>query len=127
MKPDIHPKYVATEVTCSCGNTFTTRSTAKNGVIHVETCNVCHPFYTGKQRVLDTAGHDTAAQGDLDQRAVQGYLQEAPAYPGDADEFHAHHGVGHLQRGLGVADQEGEGVEGSADEGGHPGQGATDR
>jgi large subunit ribosomal protein L31 len=56
MKPDIHPAYVVTEVTCSCGNTFTTRSTAPNGVIHVETCNVCHPFYTGKQRVLDTAG-----------------------------------------------------------------------
>jgi large subunit ribosomal protein L31 len=56
MKRDIHPQYVVTEVTCSCGNTFTTRSTAKNGVIHVETCNVCHPFYTGKQRVLDTAG-----------------------------------------------------------------------
>jgi large subunit ribosomal protein L31 len=56
MKPDIHPQYVVTTVTCSCGNTFTTRSTAKNGQIHVETCNACHPFYTGKQRVLDTAG-----------------------------------------------------------------------
>jgi large subunit ribosomal protein L31 len=56
MKADIHPQYVTTEVTCTCGNSFTTRSTAKNGSIHVETCNVCHPFYTGKQRVLDTAG-----------------------------------------------------------------------
>jgi large subunit ribosomal protein L31 len=56
MKPSIHPQYVVTEVSCSCGNTFTTRSTAKNGVIHVETCSACHPFYTGKQRVLDTAG-----------------------------------------------------------------------
>jgi large subunit ribosomal protein L31 len=56
MKPDIHPAYVETQVSCTCGNTFTTRSTAKNGVIHAETCNVCHPFYTGKQRVLDTAG-----------------------------------------------------------------------
>ena len=56
MKPDIHPAYNVTEVTCSCGNTFTTRSTARNGQIHVETCSVCHPFYTGKQRVLDTAG-----------------------------------------------------------------------
>lgn len=56
MKPDIHPQYVVTEVTCSCGNTFTTRSTASSGAIHVETCNVCHPFYTGKQRVLDTEG-----------------------------------------------------------------------
>ena len=56
MKQGIHPQYVDTEVSCSCGNKFMTRSTAKNGTIHVETCNVCHPFYTGKQRVLDTAG-----------------------------------------------------------------------
>jgi large subunit ribosomal protein L31 len=56
VKADIHPQYGVTEVTCSCGTTFTTRSTAKNGVIHVETCSACHPFYTGKQRVLDTAG-----------------------------------------------------------------------
>jgi large subunit ribosomal protein L31 len=56
MKPDIHPQYTTTQVTCSCGSTFTTRSTAKGGEIHVETCSACHPFYTGKQRVLDTAG-----------------------------------------------------------------------
>jgi large subunit ribosomal protein L31 len=56
MKADIHPQYVDTTVTCSCGNTFTTRSTAKDGTIHAETCSACHPFYTGKQRVLDTAG-----------------------------------------------------------------------
>ena len=56
MKTGIHPEYTATEVICSCGSTFTTRSTAKGGEIHVETCSACHPFYTGKQRVLDTAG-----------------------------------------------------------------------
>ncbi|WFE30244.1 50S ribosomal protein L31 [Solwaraspora sp. WMMD791] len=56
MKKDIHPQYVTTEVTCSCGASFTTRSTASSGKIHVETCSACHPFYTGKQRVLDTAG-----------------------------------------------------------------------
>ena len=56
MKPDIHPTYDVTQVTCSCGNTFTTRSTAPNGVIHADVCSACHPFYTGKQRVLDTAG-----------------------------------------------------------------------
>ncbi|SDY67160.1 LSU ribosomal protein L31P [Micromonospora pattaloongensis] len=56
MKANIHPEYVVTEVTCSCGAKFTTRSTAKSGEIHVETCSDCHPFYTGKQRVLDTAG-----------------------------------------------------------------------
>ncbi len=56
MKADIHPAYVETQVNCACGNSFTTRSTAKNGVIHAEVCSACHPFYTGKQRVLDTAG-----------------------------------------------------------------------
>jgi large subunit ribosomal protein L31 len=56
MKTGIHPEYTATEVICSCGSTFTTRSTAKGDEIRVETCSACHPFYTGKQRVLDTAG-----------------------------------------------------------------------
>ena len=56
MKPDIHPAYVETTVTCTCGNTFTTRSTAKNGVIHADVCSNCHPFYTGKQKILDTGG-----------------------------------------------------------------------
>jgi large subunit ribosomal protein L31 len=56
MKPDIHPAYVETQVTCTCGNTFTTRSTAPNGVIHADVCSACHPFYTGKQKILDTGG-----------------------------------------------------------------------
>jgi large subunit ribosomal protein L31 len=56
MKPDIHPDYVETTVTCTCGNTFTTRSTAANGVIHADICSNCHPFYTGKQKILDTGG-----------------------------------------------------------------------
>ena len=56
MKPDIHPTYVETQVTCTCGNTFTTRSTAPNGVIHADVCSACHPFYTGKQKILDTGG-----------------------------------------------------------------------
>ncbi|HEX3829960.1 MAG TPA: 50S ribosomal protein L31 [Sporichthyaceae bacterium] len=56
MKSDIHPKYGVTEVTCTCGATFTTRSTAKNGVIHADVCSQCHPFYTGKQKILDTGG-----------------------------------------------------------------------
>ena len=54
MKQGIHPDYVKATVRCSCGNTFETRATVPE--IHVEICNVCHPFYTGKQRVLDTAG-----------------------------------------------------------------------
>jgi large subunit ribosomal protein L31 len=56
VKPDIHPKYVETTVTCSCGNTFTTHSTAANGEIHTDVCSACHPFYTGKQKILDTGG-----------------------------------------------------------------------
>ncbi len=56
MKADIHPAYGDTQVSCSCGNTFTTRSTAKNGVIHAEVCSACHPFYTGKQKILDVGG-----------------------------------------------------------------------
>jgi large subunit ribosomal protein L31 len=56
MKPDIHPTYVETQVTCNCGNEFSTRSTATAGSIHVEVCSACHPFYTGKQKILDTGG-----------------------------------------------------------------------
>lgn len=54
MKPDIHPEYVESTVTCSCGETFVTRSTLPE--IKVEICSVCHPFYTGKQRLIDTGG-----------------------------------------------------------------------
>jgi large subunit ribosomal protein L31 len=56
MKPGIHPEYVETTVTCTCGSTFTTRSTAANGQIHTEVCSQCHPFYTGKQKIMDTGG-----------------------------------------------------------------------
>lgn len=56
MKSGIHPEYVETQVTCSCGSTFTTRSTAKNGVIHADVCSHCHPFYTGRQKILDSGG-----------------------------------------------------------------------
>src|SRR6266568_2448036 len=56
MERGIHPDYVDTTVTCTCGTTFTTRSTAKNGVIHADNCSNCPPFYTGKQKILDTGG-----------------------------------------------------------------------
>jgi large subunit ribosomal protein L31 len=55
MKPDIHPAYNTVTVQCSCGNTFETRSTLGKA-LHVEVCSACHPFYTGKQRLVDTAG-----------------------------------------------------------------------
>ncbi|WP_088289944.1 50S ribosomal protein L31 [Kineosporia sp. A_224] len=56
MKSGIHPEYRETTVTCTCGSTFTTRSTAKGGVIQSDVCSQCHPFYTGKQKILDTGG-----------------------------------------------------------------------
>lgn len=56
MKKEIHPQYGETKVTCGCGEIFTTRSTKENGSIYVEVCSACHPFYTGKQRILDTGG-----------------------------------------------------------------------
>ena len=54
MKQGIHPEYVECTVKCSCGNTFTTRSTKSE--LKVDICNVCHPFYTGQQRFVDTGG-----------------------------------------------------------------------
>jgi large subunit ribosomal protein L31 len=56
MKADTHPTYVDTTVTCTCGNTFTTRSTNSSGSINADVCSACHPFYTGKQKILDTGG-----------------------------------------------------------------------
>ena len=54
MKAKIHPKYEPTTITCACGNVIETRSTSKN--IKVEICSACHPFFTGKQKLVDTAG-----------------------------------------------------------------------
>ncbi len=54
MRPKIHPKYDDSKFTCSCGNVIETRSTI--GDSHIEICNKCHPFYTGKQKLVDTAG-----------------------------------------------------------------------
>lgn len=54
MRESIHPPYMEAVVTCACGNTFTTRSTVSK--IRLEICSNCHPFYTGKQKILDTAG-----------------------------------------------------------------------
>jgi len=56
MKQGIHPDYHETKVVCTCGNQFTTRSTARGGVLQADVCSECHPFYTGKQKILDTGG-----------------------------------------------------------------------
>ena len=55
MKDGIHPEYKETTVTCSCGHTFVTRSTLRHD-LQIEVCSTCHPFYTGKQKILDTGG-----------------------------------------------------------------------
>ncbi len=54
MKKDLHPDYELTKITCACGNVIETRSTVKD--INVEICSACHPFFTGKQKLVDTAG-----------------------------------------------------------------------
>ena len=70
MKPGIHPKYQEATVTCSCGNTWQTRSTKPS--MRIELCNKCHPFFTGEQRIVDTAG-----QVERFMRRLEG-AQEAP-------------------------------------------------
>ncbi len=55
MKPEIHPQYDEITVACACGNTFKTRSTMKDD-LQIEICSECHPFFTGKQKLVDTAG-----------------------------------------------------------------------
>jgi len=69
MKSGIHPEYVATTVTCNCGNTYETRSTKASGVINVEVCSNCHPFYTGKQKILDTGGRVARFEARYGKRA----------------------------------------------------------
>jgi large subunit ribosomal protein L31 len=54
VKKDIHPEYATAAVVCACGNTFVTRSTQSE--IHTDICSACHPFFTGKQKLVDTAG-----------------------------------------------------------------------
>lgn len=56
MKPNIHPQYKEVKVICGCGSEFTTRSTQEKDKIQLEVCSLCHPFYTGKQKIVDTAG-----------------------------------------------------------------------
>ncbi len=72
MKADIHPDYVDTTVVCSCGNSFSTRSTVKSGNIHVEVCSACHPFYTGKQKIMDVGGRVEKFERRFGKRARPG-------------------------------------------------------
>ena len=70
MRSGIHPQYVETQVTCGCGNHFTTRSTKASGNITVEVCSACHPFYTGKQKILDSGGRVARFEARYGKRAA---------------------------------------------------------
>lgn len=70
MKPDIHPNYVIATVHCSCGNTFVTKSTKSQ--LNVELCSECHPFYTGKQKLVDTGGRVERFQRRYGERKASG-------------------------------------------------------
>ena len=73
MKADIHPSYAQATVHCSCGNAFTTRSTKPD--LHVELCNECHPFFTGKQKLVDSGGRVERFQRRYGRRTAK----QAPA------------------------------------------------
>jgi large subunit ribosomal protein L31 len=76
MKEKIHPKYGKVVVHCGCGNTFETRSTAEE--IKAETCSMCHPFYTGKQRFMDTAGRIERFQKKYGKSYMKNVAPEQP-------------------------------------------------
>ena len=69
MKTDIHPPYQTIQVTCACGNQFETRSTLSDN-LSVEICSACHPFYTGKQKIVDTAGRVSKFQAKYKRNAA---------------------------------------------------------
>jgi large subunit ribosomal protein L31 len=75
MKKDIHPQYEEATVHCSCGNTFTTRSTKKD--LHVELCSQCHPFYTGKQKLVDSGGRVDRFKRRLEKKSPEQEKSEA--------------------------------------------------
>jgi large subunit ribosomal protein L31 len=72
MRSGIHPEYVETQVTCGCGNQFHTRSTKSTGAITVEVCSACHPFYTGKQKILDSGGRVARFEARYGKRPARG-------------------------------------------------------
>jgi len=79
MKKDIHPKYEEATVHCSCGNTFTTRSTKSD--LHIELCSQCHPFYTGKQKLVDSGGRVERFKRRYDRKAEPAKAKAAEAAP----------------------------------------------
>jgi large subunit ribosomal protein L31 len=82
MKKDIHPKYEEATVHCSCGNTFTTRSTKPE--LRIELCSQCHPFYTGKQKLVDSGGRVERFKRRFDKKAEPEKAVAAKAAPAKA-------------------------------------------
>lgn len=84
MQKNIHPAYAEINVTCSCGNTFKTRSTVGRD-LHLEICSKCHPFYTGQQKIVDSAGRVERFRKKYEKRftpaANQPTAEKAPAKP----------------------------------------------
>lgn len=78
MRADIHPKYEDITVTCSCGETFKTRSTLAKD-LHVDVCSMCHPFYTGKQKLVDVAGRVDRFQKRYGKKVASNKAAEKPA------------------------------------------------
>ncbi len=78
MKEKIHPNYHEVNVVCACGNTFRTRSTYKSDLLHLEICSKCHPFFTGKQKLIDTGG-----RVERFQKKYAGFKKAAPAPAGE--------------------------------------------
>jgi large subunit ribosomal protein L31 len=77
MKEGIHPDYHPARVACACGNTFVTRST--RGDMQIDVCSACHPFYTGTQKLIDTAGRVDRFRKRYEKRVVPGARAAAPA------------------------------------------------
>jgi large subunit ribosomal protein L31 len=78
MKPKIHPEYRTITITCSCGNKWDTRSTLGRDELHVEVCSQCHPFYTGKQKIVDTAGRVERFRQKYARRGTTGTAEKTP-------------------------------------------------
>jgi large subunit ribosomal protein L31 len=87
MKTDIHPDYVEATVRCSCGNTYVTRSTKAD--LHVELCNECHPFFTGKQKLVDSGGRVERFQRRYGERKGKAKAKAAPAAAAPAEALDA--------------------------------------
>src|SRR2546423_13158278 len=77
VKEGIHPKYHEVEVRCACGNTFKTRSTKPD--LHLEICNACHPFFTGRQKLIDTEGRVERFTKRFGVQTIEGRKKQAPA------------------------------------------------